>query len=196
MSDSSQGEGWWKASDGKWYPPQGPAEQAPPPPTGRRDARAEAASAKAYAKAQRPWYKKKRFIIPLVLLVLIIGGVAAGSGTEDDGGGSADGGGDGPRSDFSTNEENPPADDIDRIECTEEFGIITGVVNVTNNSGGTSDYLITIGVEQDGSQIGDGFGSLENVDAGQSARVEIVATGDTQGQPFECVVEEVERFAS
>ena len=25
MSDTSQGPGWWQASDGKWYPP----EQAP-----------------------------------------------------------------------------------------------------------------------------------------------------------------------
>jgi hypothetical protein len=25
MSDRSQGEGWWVASDGKWYPPQPPA---------------------------------------------------------------------------------------------------------------------------------------------------------------------------
>jgi hypothetical protein len=24
MSDRSQGEGWWVASDGKWYPPQPP----------------------------------------------------------------------------------------------------------------------------------------------------------------------------
>lgn len=29
MSDTSQGPGWWLASDGKWYPPQAP----PPPPT-------------------------------------------------------------------------------------------------------------------------------------------------------------------
>lgn len=29
MSDASQGEGWWQASDGKWYPPQA---QSPPPP--------------------------------------------------------------------------------------------------------------------------------------------------------------------
>jgi len=28
MSDTSQGPGWWVASDGKWYPPQ----DAPPPP--------------------------------------------------------------------------------------------------------------------------------------------------------------------
>ena len=30
MSDTSQGPGWWIASDGKWYPPQ--PQQAPPPP--------------------------------------------------------------------------------------------------------------------------------------------------------------------
>jgi NADH:ubiquinone oxidoreductase subunit 2 (subunit N) len=31
MSDVSQGEGWWQASDGRWYPPQ-PATGAPPGP--------------------------------------------------------------------------------------------------------------------------------------------------------------------
>lgn len=44
-----------------------------------RDPKAEAAAAKAYAKAQRPWYKKKRFMIPLGLVVLSIA-AAAGSG--------------------------------------------------------------------------------------------------------------------
>jgi hypothetical protein len=33
MSDSSQGPGWWQASDGRWYPPQShPTQQAAPPP--------------------------------------------------------------------------------------------------------------------------------------------------------------------
>lgn len=32
MSDTSQGEGWWLASDGKWYPPQS-APTAPSPAT-------------------------------------------------------------------------------------------------------------------------------------------------------------------
>jgi hypothetical protein len=37
MSDVSQGEGWWLATDGKWYPPQqAPPQQAPlPPPPGQ-----------------------------------------------------------------------------------------------------------------------------------------------------------------
>ncbi len=30
MSDRSQGEGWWLASDGKWYPPQPPAAPVAP----------------------------------------------------------------------------------------------------------------------------------------------------------------------
>ena len=33
MSDTSQGPGWWQASDGKWYPPQGAAATPPPPPS-------------------------------------------------------------------------------------------------------------------------------------------------------------------
>lgn len=50
-------------------PPFDPGNQ---PPYDPRDARAQAKGAKAYAKARRPWYKKKRFILPLALIVLII----------------------------------------------------------------------------------------------------------------------------
>ena len=32
MSDSSQGTGWWEASDGKWYPPESHPNYKPPPP--------------------------------------------------------------------------------------------------------------------------------------------------------------------
>ena len=31
MSDTSQGPGWWLASDGKWYPPQSASTPLPPP---------------------------------------------------------------------------------------------------------------------------------------------------------------------
>ncbi len=37
MSDTSQGPGWWQASDGKWYPPESnpsTAQSAAPPPPG------------------------------------------------------------------------------------------------------------------------------------------------------------------
>lgn len=32
MSDVPPGPGWWKASDGNWYPPQAQSGQPPPPP--------------------------------------------------------------------------------------------------------------------------------------------------------------------
>ena len=34
MSDTSQGPGWWQASDGKWYPPEQAPGAAPVPPAG------------------------------------------------------------------------------------------------------------------------------------------------------------------
>jgi hypothetical protein len=61
MSDSPQGEGWWLASDGKWYPPQ-------------------SAQTKSQGSA-RAWWKKKRFIIPLALVALVV--VVSAVGGED-----------------------------------------------------------------------------------------------------------------
>ena len=57
------------------------------PPLDPRDARARAKADKAYAKARRPWYKKKRFILPLaliVLIVIIIAATMAGGGGNND----------------------------------------------------------------------------------------------------------------
>ena len=111
MSDQSQGPGWWQASDDKWYPPEShpdyvapappPPAPSPPAPSGAplgwsppaapqaaspqrpSNSKADAAAAKAYAKAERPWYKKKRFMIPLVVVVIAIVASAAGSGDDD-----------------------------------------------------------------------------------------------------------------
>jgi len=46
------------------------------------DPKAAAAAAKAYAKASRPWFKKKRFIIPGVFVALMV--VASLTGGGDD----------------------------------------------------------------------------------------------------------------
>lgn len=60
------------------------SDQQPPVPPVGQDPRAAAKAAKAYAKAVRPWYKKKRWI--LTLAVVAIFGIAAatsdGSGGE------------------------------------------------------------------------------------------------------------------
>ncbi len=44
--------------------------------------KAAAKAAKAYAKATRPWYKKKRFILPIALVLLIVIISATSSGDE------------------------------------------------------------------------------------------------------------------
>jgi hypothetical protein len=44
-----------------------------------KQAKAASKAAKAYAKAQRPWYRKKRYIISLAVAVLAIIGVASSS---------------------------------------------------------------------------------------------------------------------
>lgn len=49
----------------------------------RRAAKGEAAAAKARARAQRPWFKKKRVVLPLALVVLILVFAVVGSGGDD-----------------------------------------------------------------------------------------------------------------
>lgn len=51
-------------------------------PDSPNNPKAEKAAARAYAKASRPWYKKKRFIFPAVLIAFIVA-VTALSGTAD-----------------------------------------------------------------------------------------------------------------
>lgn len=72
-----------------------PERPDPPGGGGYRSAKADAKAAKAYAKAQRPWWKKKRFILPLglVLLIVAVSAGSSGGGGGNDGGTNAGGGG-------------------------------------------------------------------------------------------------------
>ena len=93
--------GWYPDNSGTtrwWDGDQWTEHQPPPPPTApaptatalATDAptqtqapvrtRADAKAEKAYAKASRPWFKKKRFIIPLGLvgLMVVVAGTSGG----------------------------------------------------------------------------------------------------------------------
>jgi hypothetical protein len=74
MSDSSQGPGWWQASDGRWYPPQShPTQQvASAPPTYGAPPPA-AYGAPAATKTGMPGWVKALLIIGGILVVLVGG---------------------------------------------------------------------------------------------------------------------------
>jgi hypothetical protein len=70
MSDSSQGPGWWQASDGKWYPP----DQAPGGPTpGAADfAGAGGGTVDIGGSFSYGWSKFTQNVGPLIVAVLVI----------------------------------------------------------------------------------------------------------------------------
>lgn len=61
-------------------------DQTPPPgwQPGQENPKAAAKAAKAYAKATRPWFKKKRFIIPIAFVAIMVI-IQASSGGGSDG---------------------------------------------------------------------------------------------------------------
>lgn len=68
MSDTPQGEGWWQASDGKWYPPeQAPGYQTPGTPTGGGTSTLDVGAALSYG-----WNKFTQYIGQIIVIVLII----------------------------------------------------------------------------------------------------------------------------
>ena len=73
MSDSSQGPGWWQASDGRWYPPQSyPPQAAAPPPTYGAPPPV-AYGDPAANKSGMPGWVKALLIIGGILVVLVGG---------------------------------------------------------------------------------------------------------------------------
>ncbi len=78
MSDTSQGAGWWLASDGKWYPPQAaPGNQRStatlPPPGGE-------------PSSSTPGKKRHvlRWVLVAAALVVILAIIGAAAGSKDD----------------------------------------------------------------------------------------------------------------
>lgn len=82
MSDTPIGEGWWLASDGKYYPPNmTPASLPPDPPTPPAPGPTLTA---AEPGSKPPWWKRRWVIITAsVFVVLLIIGALAGDDEED-----------------------------------------------------------------------------------------------------------------
>ena len=74
MSDTSHGTGWWRASDGKWYPPELHPDYEPPslasPPNKR---------------PRPPLYRRWWFIASVAVVVVIVVATALSGGKEKSG---------------------------------------------------------------------------------------------------------------
>jgi Domain of unknown function (DUF6777) len=79
MSDTSQGPGWWRASDGRWYPPEQPPGDAPPV--------APAPSGPSGSPRRVPWW----MVAVAAFVAVVIGVGVALVVTRDDDSGTASG---------------------------------------------------------------------------------------------------------
>lgn len=70
MSDTSQGPGWWQASDGKWYPPEQAPGAAPQPAQQPAGGRLDIGAALSYG-----WEKFVANLSTMILIVIIFFGV-------------------------------------------------------------------------------------------------------------------------
>lgn len=88
MTDTSQGPGWWQASDGKWYPPESHPNYRPPPPPPPKPPR----PTRQVQPVQPPPAKKKTStdtqvklgcagLVVVLILVVVIAGLVGGSNT-------------------------------------------------------------------------------------------------------------------
>jgi len=76
VSDTSQGPGWWQASDGKWYPPeQAPGYQAPAADGGAAGVPGDALTLDVGAALSYGWNKFIQYIGQILLIFLVIIGV-------------------------------------------------------------------------------------------------------------------------
>jgi hypothetical protein len=73
MSDTSQGGGWWQASDEKWYPPETHPDYRPSPPSDDTPAVAAAASPQLTAEHRGPIGKPRSAGVTILLSIVTFG---------------------------------------------------------------------------------------------------------------------------
>jgi hypothetical protein len=168
-----------------------------PPPLSPNDARAQAKAAKAYAKAQRPFYKKKRWWLLGVIVLIVIISIAASAGSKKNTNSSSNNG----VGTNSLNSSHPPQKDVTVSSCTFDSTIngLTAKLQIINHSSKTSNYIVDVVFnDSKGVQIGSTSGVDNNVAAGQTAVTQAVdvASQPPAGGVVNCVIKNVNRFAS
>lgn len=185
MSDESQGEGWYQASDGKWYPPAAP----PPPP-----------AEPTKKRGCLPW------LLGGVVAVVIIVAIAAAAGG---GGNNDDDDGDVATDDVTTETtiskglgSKDATSDVTSIviEPADAIGLHYVTVTITNLSEGRSDYFVDVNIESPdgGTRYGSASVYVPNLEPGQTTTEQGLVTGTTGTLPADAVAKPtgIQRTAS
>jgi hypothetical protein len=83
MADQSGGEGWWQASDGKWYSPEQASDDLPPPPEPLASS-SEVTEPEASSESSKPWWRRWWTIAGAAFVVLIVLAAIFDSGDDDE----------------------------------------------------------------------------------------------------------------
>ena len=71
-ADASQGEGWWQASDGKWYPPQTASPSIPPPPPPQTPSSPPVEDDGGDGSDKPPFWRRRWVLITGGILIVLI----------------------------------------------------------------------------------------------------------------------------
>lgn len=198
MSDQQQGPGWWRASDGKWYPP----------------------NAGQVAPTYRPMPTRSQSGMSNGALMAIIGGVGvlliglavlvalandSNEGEVQSAKDVTDEAATAPVAalpdDGLTDEEREERADVEITGCgSAEFQDMVATLEVTNHSSEPSLYFIDVVFESpDGSrQFGTSIATVDELGPGQVTTVEAsnFNPGSESAGRFECRIADAQRFAS
>jgi hypothetical protein len=138
MSDQSMGEGWWEASDGKWYPPHKKAGLPPPPPDSSRDAEDSGLEAMAATKSSGLEDLFRNRVLVFAFIALLVAGLTVLALTQTGKNGSGEEG---------SGASAEAAEDsweitFDMTQCAGNGNEVTFTAEVTNHST-TQRFLLT-----------------------------------------------------
>lgn len=164
------------------------------------DPKANAKAAKAYAKASRPWYKKKRLMLPVALVVVIFIAIASngGGGSDDTSGGSTTGSTTQDNGAKSSSADDPPANDdgtapsnafpkqngdwrLDSLQAKDDglgdFGAVGRITYTGDDAdGGNNIFTVTLFAKDGTTIVATLQGSANSVKPGQTVTTQFISS--------------------
>jgi hypothetical protein len=184
MSDTSQGPGWWQASDKKWYPPERHASYAAPPHPPGRQRRERGSGAASVGRGCLMAIGVAAVAVVVLIIIVIVVAVSGSKSSNKPGSGSS---------------SHPAAADV-TVTCAapDSLGFWHAHVTVTNHSSKASNYLYTVEWDDAAGNRLQSAGSIENAVApGQTSTSDATAPApSTGGTVVTCKAVDVNRLST